>query len=366
MSRGKKGLFAGLALLGLSALLVGTSPASAQLTPSGTPAAGQDNTPPAPVTDFAAAVALTDGPVVAVSWELGENGWVPQTPIGTDFTSGGTFVNGNNVVGYQIWRRAFYGLDEQMLAEVPNDATAYEDLTAENGRSYVYMIKGIDGAGNASAPVVSGRVVIPILFDAADNRFLVGDFNGDGKINYLDFFLFADYFGSTTASSEWRRVYDLNKDGEVEFADLFLFSEDFGLSGTYVDGEAGTRFTAALDGAQIAPDPVTTAASGTATVALDQTGTAVSYRITVSGLNAIAAAHFHNGAAGANGPVVRDLSFVSAGANTWVAAGAWSSGDADQPLTPELAAALKAGELYIAVHTPEFPAGEIRGQVVSE
>ena len=48
------------------------------------------------------------------------------------------------------------------------------------------------------------------------------DFNGDGKTDFVDFFLFADAFGGTDAS------FDLDGNGRVDFADFFKFVDAFG------------------------------------------------------------------------------------------------------------------------------------------
>ncbi|MDE3259287.1 MAG: leucine-rich repeat protein [Gemmatimonadota bacterium] len=48
------------------------------------------------------------------------------------------------------------------------------------------------------------------------------DFNGDGKTDFIDFFLFADAYGSTNAK------FDLDGNGTVDFADFFKFVDAFG------------------------------------------------------------------------------------------------------------------------------------------
>ncbi len=48
------------------------------------------------------------------------------------------------------------------------------------------------------------------------------DFNGDGKTDFVDFFLFAEAFGGTDAS------FDLDGNGRVDFADFFKFVDAFG------------------------------------------------------------------------------------------------------------------------------------------
>ena len=48
------------------------------------------------------------------------------------------------------------------------------------------------------------------------------DFDGDGRIDFDDFFLFAGAFGGTDP------VFDLDKSGRVDFDDFFIFAVDFG------------------------------------------------------------------------------------------------------------------------------------------
>ena len=48
------------------------------------------------------------------------------------------------------------------------------------------------------------------------------DFNGDGRTDFADFFLFADAYGSTDPR------FDLDGNGRVDFADFFRFVDAFG------------------------------------------------------------------------------------------------------------------------------------------
>ena len=48
------------------------------------------------------------------------------------------------------------------------------------------------------------------------------DFNGDGRTDFVDFFLFADAYGGTDAR------FDLDGNGTVDFADFFKFVDAFG------------------------------------------------------------------------------------------------------------------------------------------
>ena len=123
-----------------------------------------------------------------------------------------------------------------------------------------------------------------------------------------------------------------------------------------VNLSAGTGFNSSLDGDQEVP-PVTTDAKGTSSLTITDAG--LEFSITVEGLT-FTAAHFHNGAFGVNGPVVRTITLDFAGGNT--ASGLWTSTDGE-PLTPALIAELLAGNIYYNFHNAANPGGEIRGQV---
>ena len=50
---------------------------------------------------------------------------------------------------------------------------------------------------------------------------VTADFDGNGKVEFADFILFAGAFGSTDAN------FDLNGNGSVDFGDLLAFSAAF-------------------------------------------------------------------------------------------------------------------------------------------
>jgi hypothetical protein len=104
-----------------------------------------------------------------------------------------------------------------------------------------------------------------------------------------------------------------------------------------------------LTGAQEVP-PVTTAATGKAVVMI--TKESVSGSIETTGITATAA-HIHQGAPGANGPVI--VPMVKEGDKFVFPAGA--------KLTDAQYEAYKAGGLYLNVHSAAHPGGEIRAQI---
>ena len=116
----------------------------------------------------------------------------------------------------------------------------------------------------------------------------------------------------------------------------------------------GIGLSASLTGDQHDP-AVITDATGTGTFSLTDAGLA--YDITFEGIT-ITASHFHLGAAGVSGGVVRTIDF--AGGNT--VSGIWTSLDTE-PLSDALLADVVAGNIYVNLHTSANPGGEIRGQL---
>jgi len=57
---------------------------------------------------------------------------------------------------------------------------------------------------------------------------LVGDVNGDGKVNIQDVAIVAKHFGTTPSSPNWDPVCDLDSSGKVNIADVAIVAQAFG------------------------------------------------------------------------------------------------------------------------------------------
>lgn len=92
----------------------------------------------------------------------------------------------------------------------------------------------VDAPLTADTEVILRRVVLrladgrelPVEVDARitlQAGGMPGDFDGNGEIDFSDFFLFADAFSNPVVDP----LYDLNSDGEIDFSDFFIFADLF-------------------------------------------------------------------------------------------------------------------------------------------
>ena len=121
---------------------------------------------------------------------------------------------------------------------------------------------------------------------------------------------------------------------------------------------SGKQLIARLSGASEVP-PTTSTASGVANISVDTVTNQICWSINVGGMSTTATdiptmAHIHQGAVGANGPVVVPLFPPLPLPN--------SSGCTTDATYAPMIAANPAG-FYVNVHNADFPAGAIRGQL---
>jgi hypothetical protein len=112
----------------------------------------------------------------------------------------------------------------------------------------------------------------------------------------------------------------------------------------------GDSVSVKLTGAEEVP-PVSTGASGSGRFTVGKDG-AVSGSVTTTGMQGTAA-HIHQGAAGANGPVIIPLT----------KSGDTYSAPAGAKLTDAQMQAFKSGNLYVNVHSAQHKGGEVRAQL---
>lgn len=154
-------------------------------------------------------------------------------------------------------------------------------------------------------------------------------------------------------------VVSINLTGKVAggIDDNFVFNGNVKSTMVPSGSPSGVTITTLLSGSQEVP-AVTTSGNGVATFVINLSSGAISGSVTFSGLTSNAvASHIHQGAAGVNGPVIIPLQ----GGNGSTS-GVWQVPDGTV-LTQDQLNALEAGQLYVNIHSVNFPAGEIRGQI---
>ena len=116
---------------------------------------------------------------------------------------------------------------------------------------------------------------------------------------------------------------------------------------------AETTVKADMNGKEEVPAPGDSDGKGTATIVLDDAKNTACYEFTYEGINKVTAAHVHTGAKGVAGPVVIDFKADKNGDKGCV------------PADPTVLKAVRdnPGGHYVNLHTADFPAGAIRGQL---
>jgi len=133
-------------------------------------------------------------------------------------------------------------------------------------------------------------------------------------------------------------------------AALFLFCAAWLVSPPAL---AETCFEATIDGAQAGTGSPGT---GVGKFVLNDSETALTYKITFQGLLAAeTASHIHSDDEG--GAALKNTGLGTPKIGNWLTSDA-------VPLTPARVASLKAGRLYVNIHSTMFPGGEIAGQLL--
>ncbi|MDE2810667.1 MAG: hypothetical protein OXN90_19815 [Gemmatimonadota bacterium] len=217
MSKGIKGAIASLALLGLGVFLY-ANPAVAQLSVSRA-VVDTDDLAPSPVGEVQAEFD-EGGRSITVSWALSDDDVMRQVPTSSDFTTGGTFANVNDVAGYNIWRRLADDSEGSLaiVGSVGAGVTSLVDASIDvsaGSRRYFYMVSVVDATGNESAPIESAEV---------KNMLLLGDFDYDGKVALSDYEILQANFGQ----AEFKPATDMDGNGAVDLEDFFLWADNLG------------------------------------------------------------------------------------------------------------------------------------------
>lgn len=135
-----------------------------------------------------------------------------------------------------------------------------------------------------------------------------------------------------------------------------------------VDTHEKYSFTTSLKGVNEVPSNESKA-SGQAIVKISKDETYLEYKLIVANIEDVRMAHFHMAPAGTNGGIVTWLFGVAnppIDYNGVLAEGIITADDVTGGIEGDFQAlidAIRAGNIYVNVHTSAYPGGEIRGQL---
>jgi hypothetical protein len=270
------------------------------------------------------------------------------TPIQVDrLLEGGLYVNAHTArfpggeirgqilpEGFQIVFARMQGVEENPPVETNASGTGAFTIDTQNDRAWIHLtLAGLDDATAAHVhrgfAGTNGDIDIGLQQDPANP---------------------AHWFSDAVA---------VDADGAADLArgELYLNAHSTDHPNGEVRGQLlpdGIELIAgALEPRQQVPR-VDSPASGQFAVTLDRSNGDFVLNANTSGLADASAAHIHDGHAGTNGEIVVELEQDMNDAGRWAAAGTFDEALLD---------ALDAGRLYVNVHSPANPGGEIRGQL---
>ena len=98
------------------------------------------------------------------------------------------------------------------------------DTTDADGNAATTLTLGTQPGTNTVVATVADLKQVAFTAIGAPNP----DFNGDGRIGFGDFLLFAERFGLSQDDEGYEARYDLDANGAIGFSDFLIFARDFG------------------------------------------------------------------------------------------------------------------------------------------
>ncbi|MGO1060523.1 CHRD domain-containing protein [Planococcus sp. FY231025] len=139
-----------------------------------------------------------------------------------------------------------------------------------------------------------------------------------------------------------------------------------GFAGSVFAAHEGQEFMAEMTPDQ-EPMEVESNATGDAHIQFSEDGMSMEFTVNANGLDNTVAGHFHSGPPGVNGPVEIPL-FTNEEPMDYdgeVVSGTVTEADlAGEMGWEEFTQAMVAGDIYVNLHTEQYPDGELRGQVM--
>jgi hypothetical protein len=131
------------------------------------------------------------------------------------------------VAGYNIYRKVNDGAF-QLVGKAGAGETSYTDDTVFNGVRYTYSVAPYDTDNESVTELENSAMAIRNNAVAADGTPVLGLFGADNRVDYDDFFIFADHFGLAAGAEAFEPAFDLSPNNQIDFDDFFVFADYFG------------------------------------------------------------------------------------------------------------------------------------------
>jgi len=142
-------------------------------------------------------------------------------------TSSSNVFTTAGVKNYNVYRKV--GDDApQLVGQAGPGETSFVDATVFNGVRYDYQVAPIDADNIAETDLWNSAMAIRNNVRDVKGELVLGLFGVDNKVDYDDFFIFADHFGLQAGEGAFDPAFDLVADNQVNFADFFVFADNFG------------------------------------------------------------------------------------------------------------------------------------------
>ena len=168
-----------------------------------------------------------------ILWDISE--WTRLRPVSLEIVSG----NGQQgAPGDTLIQPMMVEVRDQFGDPLP-DASVTFTVTDSDGTSTVATVT-TDADGRAATTLTLGSQsgtntvvaavanIKPVTFTAIGRAH--ADFDGDGKVGFGDFLLFATAFGRGQGDAEYDARFDLDGNGAIGFSDFVIFAGAFGTS----------------------------------------------------------------------------------------------------------------------------------------
>jgi hypothetical protein len=186
-----------------------------------------DNIPPAAVVYMQSKDTPGDaGGSITVQWAKSAAAQMLTTTV-PNAVGGMLTYTSVGVEGYNIYRK-LGAAAWQLVGQAGAGETSFEDATVFNGVRYSYRVEARDADNITTSEFEKSAMAIRNNVVDVDGQRIVGLFGADIRVDYDDFFIFADHFGLTAGSETFDAAFDLSPNNAVDFDDFFIFADNFG------------------------------------------------------------------------------------------------------------------------------------------